>query len=62
MIIAHPRENWNAWTYFPTGRQLSSALATEQILSPFSKLISRTPWAARPIARICSVWMRMTFL
>jgi hypothetical protein len=30
-----------------TGYQLSSAFATEQILSPVSRLMCRTPWVAR---------------
>jgi hypothetical protein len=39
---------------------LSLALATEQILSPFSRWMRRTPWVARPDARTCLVWMRAT--
>src|SRR4030067_2327956 len=59
-IIAHSREKWNAWPYSSTGYQLSSPLATEQLLSPFSRLMRRTPWVARPTARTCLVWIRMT--
>ena len=32
-----------------------SVLATEQTLSPFSRLMRRTPRVARPVARTCSV-------
>jgi len=42
MIIAHSRENWNAGNCPSTLLQLYTALAMEQILSPFSRLISRT--------------------
>jgi hypothetical protein len=44
----------------PASPQLSVALAIKQNLSQFSRLISRTPWVARPVARTCLVRTLMT--
>jgi len=40
---------------------LSRAKATLQTKSLSSRLMSRTPWVARPLARTCFVLIRMTF-
>jgi hypothetical protein len=52
MIIADSWGNWNAWTYSPTRRQLSSALATEQSLV-WPRVNRSLPRRDRRIAMVC---------